>query len=80
MINKKVAITIITYNSAPKLPDCLMSLSKIDYPLEQVDFIFVDNNSSDNSLEIVKSFFSSARIIKIPPISVSPLPIIRPMN
>jgi len=64
MINKKVAIAIAVYNSAEKLLDCLASLLKIDYPIELIDFIFVDNNSSDNSLEIIVKFFPSSRIIK----------------
>jgi len=64
MSNKKVAIAIVAYNSAAKLPDCLSSLTKQDYPAASVDMIVVDNGSKDNSLEIVREFFPHAHIIK----------------
>lgn len=63
-LKKKVAIAIVTYNSADKLPDCLASLAKQDFPEEQLDLIVVDNNSLDNSLELLNKSFISARIIK----------------
>ena len=61
---KKIALAIVTYNSAAKLPDCLASLAGQNYPSELIDLIVVDNNSSDNSLEIVSRSDISARIIK----------------
>lgn len=64
MSNKKVAIAIVTYNSAGKLPDCLASLKQQEYPAELADLIVVDNGSKDNSLKIVREFFPGAHIIK----------------
>ncbi|MFA5020598.1 MAG: glycosyltransferase family 2 protein [Patescibacteria group bacterium] len=61
---KRVAIAIITYNSADKLPDCLASIARQDYPAELVDLIIVDNNSTDNSLELAIKSPISARIIR----------------
>lgn len=59
----KVAIAIVTYNSAKKLPDCLSSLKKTNYPPELIDIIVVDNNSEDNSIAVVKEYFPSVRLI-----------------
>ncbi len=61
---KKIAIAIVAYNSVEKLPDCLASLAVQDYPAESIEFIFVDNASTDNSLEIINNFFPLARVIK----------------
>lgn len=62
--DKKIAIAIVTYNSAEKLPDCLASLAKQNYPAELIDLIIVDNNSSDNSREIIRQSAVSARLIE----------------
>lgn len=62
--DKKIAIAIVTYNSAEKLPDCLVSLAKQNYPAELIDLIIVDNDSSDNSREIIKQSAVSARLIE----------------
>lgn len=63
-IRKKIAIAIVTFNSADKLPDLLASLSEQDYPEELVDLIIVDNNSSDNSREIIKASALNIRLIE----------------
>lgn len=62
--NKRVAIAIVSYNSGNKLPDCFASLRAQDYPLESIDLILVDNNSSDNSIALAQQSFASVRIIK----------------
>jgi GT2 family glycosyltransferase len=59
----KIAIAIITYNSAAKLPDLLTSLKSQDYPVELLDFIFVDNKSDDNGVALIKEYFPTARFI-----------------
>jgi len=61
---KRVALAIVTYNSAAKLPDCLASLVAQDYPKELVDLIIVDNNSNDGSREIVRRAEISVRLIE----------------
>lgn len=61
---KKIALAIITYNSEKKLPDCLASLAKQDYPKELVDLIIIDNNSIDQSAAIAKQSPISARLLE----------------
>jgi len=60
----KVAIAIVTYNSATKLADCFASLRLTTYPLELIDFILVDNASTDESIELAQASGLSFRIIK----------------
>lgn len=58
----KVFIVILNYNGKDVIKKCLTSVFKIDYPNFEV--VFVDNNSTDGSLELVKSNFSKANFIK----------------
>lgn len=58
----KVFIVILNYNGLEVLKKCLTSVFKSDYP--NFEIIVVDNNSSDDSLEIAKINFSKAIFIK----------------
>ena len=60
----KVAIAIVSYNSAGKLPDCLASLGKMNYPPELLDVILVDNNSSDQCSALAQELYPAIRVIK----------------
>ena len=51
MLNRKLAIIIVNYNCATDTVECLNSLYKVN--LEQAYFTIVDNNSSDNSVELL---------------------------
>ena len=58
----KVFIVILNYNGNTVIKKCLASVFKINYPNFEV--VFVDNNSSDGSLELAKTNFSKANFIK----------------
>jgi hypothetical protein len=58
----KVFIVVLNYNGKKIIKKCLSSIFKIDYPSFEV--VFVDNNSTDGSLELAKSCFSKANFIK----------------
>ena len=45
-------------NEAENLPLLLESISKLKYPKELVEFLFIDDDSSDSSVEIIKNFLS----------------------
>jgi GT2 family glycosyltransferase len=49
----KIFVLIVTYNGTQWLEKCLSSVSRSNLPL---DIVVVDNNSSDNTLEIVSKF------------------------
>ncbi|WP_320814629.1 glycosyltransferase family 2 protein [Flavobacterium sp.] len=52
-MNKSVFVIIVTYNGAKWLKKCFQSLEQSHY---ENNIIVVDNNSSDNSVEIIQSF------------------------
>jgi len=50
----KVSVVVCSYNGASTLDDCLLSLSRLDYPDYEV--ILVDDGSTDNTQEIVQRY------------------------
>lgn len=57
-----VSIIIVNWNGRKFLGDCLSSLSAISY--KNVEILFVDNASSDDSIDFVKKNFPSAVVIE----------------
>ncbi len=51
----KISVIICSYNGASTVESCLASMQKIRYPGE-VEVIFVDDGSKDNTQEIVRKF------------------------
>lgn len=59
-----ISIIIPFKNEERKLPNLLKSLSSIDYPASKFEIILVNDNSTDNSENIIKTYtFSNVRII-----------------
>lgn len=58
----KVNIVVLNYNGKDCVRACLTSLFRIDYPNFEV--VFVDNNSTDGSLEATRQYFPRATFIK----------------
>lgn len=54
MMQPTVTVQIVTYNSALDIEHCLEAVNRQTYPIENI--IVVDNASSDNTLERVRSF------------------------
>lgn len=54
----KVSFILLTLNGEEGVRKCLESLKKQSYPVKLVDIVVVDNGSSDNSVDIAKSFGS----------------------
>jgi len=63
MTEELVSIIIVNFNGKTYLEKCLESLTKIDY--KNVEIIFVDNNSIDDSVEFVKNNYPKMMIIKL---------------
>ena len=58
-----LSIIIVNYNDEKFLKDCLSSVYN-ETPHISLEIIFVDNNSSDNSVELVKREFPKVKIIR----------------
>ena len=57
-MNKTPLISVImpVYNGEKRLPKCLKSIRKQDYPQDKIEIIIVDDDSSDHTVELAKSF------------------------
>lgn len=56
-----VSIIICTYNRAESLKDTLNSINQLDIDAYQVELLVVDNNSSDNTKDIVLNFSQQSK-------------------
>jgi GT2 family glycosyltransferase len=53
---EKCSIIIPAYNEAANLKRCLESLAQLDYPKQDYEIIVINNNSTDNTEEIIHQF------------------------
>ncbi len=51
-----VSIIITTKNEEKNIKNCLQSIKSQSYPQEKIEIIVVDNNSTDNTVELAKKF------------------------
>jgi GT2 family glycosyltransferase len=58
-----VSVIVPAYNSENTLVDCIGSLLRVHYSREQVEFIFVDNASTDRTKTILASYAGLIRVI-----------------
>ena len=58
----KVSVVILNWNGKRFLKDCLSTVSNQSY--KDYEIIFVDNNSSDDSVEFVRKNFPKTRIVE----------------
>lgn len=59
----KLSVIIVSYNTRDLLEDCIQSLQKADHPEGGLEIIVVDNNSPDDSVQMVKEQFPQVRLI-----------------
>ena len=60
---KKITIQILGWNSAKELADTLSVLSEV--PDSLADIVYIDNASTDNSIELVERLCPLAKIIRL---------------
>ncbi|MGI5901090.1 MAG: glycosyltransferase family 2 protein [Desulfitobacteriia bacterium] len=51
-----VSVVMPVYNEEKYIENCILSLLKQDYPQTQMEWIFVDGDSKDNTKEIIEGF------------------------
>lgn len=61
----KISVIVPTYNRQHILPMCLNSLVEQNYPKKDYEIIIVDNNSKDNTKEIVQKYIINYSDISI---------------
>ncbi len=61
----RFSIIVPVFNTEPYLRKCISALMDLDYPRDQYEILFVDNNSSDRSYEIL-SQATGIRVIREP--------------
>jgi len=59
----EVSIIVVNYNGLNYLYDCFTSLMEIDYPKELLEYILVDNGSTDGSVKYMEKRFPDVRIL-----------------
>lgn len=65
----KISIGVVAYNEEKNIRACLDSLVLLDYPLDHLDILVVDNDSSDRTQDIVREFsakYSHLRLVVNP--------------
>ena len=64
-LTNSVSIILVNYNGVDVLIDCLNSLEKF-IPQDNCEIIVVDNNSQDNSVDIINDKFPHIKLIQLP--------------
>ena len=57
-----VSVIVINFNNAKYIDKCIRSILSQSY--KELEIIFVDDNSSDNSLSIVRKYKNKIKIVK----------------
>lgn len=53
---ESIDIILVSYNSEKWIEQCLMSIERVDYPLDKITINFVDNNSSDKTKDLINDY------------------------
>ena len=63
-MKKNIFTVIVTYNSGKVINDCLRSLCKKS-EINDNNIIIVDNNSQDNTIQLIKQSFNNVKLNKL---------------
>lgn len=60
---QRTSVIILNFNAAEHLPDCLSSLSELNFPADKMELIIVDNASTDGSVSWIRQHYPGARLV-----------------
>ena len=58
-----VSVIVPVYNAQETIRDCIDSLLELNYPKENLELIFVNNGSTDNTPEVLEQYSNDIRIL-----------------
>ena len=61
-----ISVVVLNYNGKQFIDDCLRSLAQQTYAADRFEVVFVDNGSSDGSVEHVRANWPNARVLELP--------------
>ncbi len=64
-MNEKISIIIPVFNEEKYIEDCIKSVINFKYPKEFLEIIFVDGNSDDDTVKIIKKYVENDGFIKV---------------
>ncbi|MBN1465056.1 glycosyltransferase [candidate division KSB1 bacterium] len=69
-----VSVCVVVYNAIEHIQECLDSLMALDYPSEHCELLFVDNNSTDGTKELLQYYcehYAHVRMVVNPIIGIA---------
>ncbi|MCM8792020.1 MAG: glycosyltransferase family 2 protein [Candidatus Omnitrophica bacterium] len=66
MYRPRVSFIIVNYNGKKFLRHCLSSIFNLDYPVDKLEVILVDNGSCDGSIDFIKTRYPKVKFILNP--------------
>lgn len=57
-----VSVVVLNYNGRQHLETCFNALSAVDYPQDAMELILVDNASSDDSVDLIRTRFPEVQV------------------
>jgi len=70
----RVAIIYLAYNARPYLEEVVLSVERLHYPNDKIEFIIVDNDSPDNSAEMIREMVLPKSGESLPKVTFFPNP------
>jgi GT2 family glycosyltransferase len=59
-----VTVVVLNWNGRDYLPDCFDSLVALDYPVDRLELMLVDNGSADDSVAFVRQHYPRVTIVE----------------
>ncbi len=59
-----VTVVVLNYNGLKHLDTCFTSLLALDYPMDRLELMLVDNGSRDRSLDFMRERFPTVRLVE----------------